>query len=140
VVYGQSFGGAAVLKFARSLERRSIPVVLTVQVDSVGRGDGLVPTNVRFALNLYQSDGWLIRGEQPIRAEDQRKTVILGNERFHYSRPPGSEIEVDDLPWWKLVFRIPHTRMDRDERVWNRVGRAIRTACLEDDPALLLRD
>ncbi|MGH9364452.1 MAG: hypothetical protein ACRD1B_04190, partial [Thermoanaerobaculia bacterium] len=140
VVYGQSFGGAAVLKFARSLERRSIEVALTVQIDSVGRGDGLVPPNVRFAVNLYQSDGWFLRGEQPIRAEDLGKTVILGNRQFHYNQPPGSEIDVADVPWWKLIFRIPHARMDRDPRVWDLAGRAIRAACAGDDLAVLLRD
>ena len=140
VVYGQSFGGAAVVKFARSLEKLSIPVTLTVQIDSVGRGDDRVPANVRYALNLFQSDGWFIRGEQPIRAEDLEKTVILGNERFEYDRPPGSTIDVADVPWWKLVFRIPHARMDRDERVWDLAGRAIRAACAGEDLALFPRD
>jgi hypothetical protein len=139
VVYGQSFGGAAVLKFARSLERLSIPIALTVQVDSVGRGDGLVPTNVRFALNLYQSDGWFIRGEQPIRSEDPGETVILGNRQFHYDRPPGSEIDVADVPWWKLDFRIPHARMDRDEQVWDLAGNAIRAACAGEDLVAVFR-
>jgi hypothetical protein len=136
VVYGQSFGGAAVTKLARSLASRSIPVALTVQIDSVGKDDGRVPSNVRFALNLYQSDGWFIRGEAPLKAEDPEKTVILENRRFHYHEPPGSEIEIDDVPWWKLVFRIPHTRMDRDARVWDLAARAIRAACAGDDAAL----
>jgi hypothetical protein len=140
VVYGQSFGGAAVLKFARTLEKLSIPIALTVQIDSVGRGDGLVPANVRFALNLFQSDGWFIRGEEPIRAEDLDKTVILGNQRFHYNRPPGSQIDIADVPWWKLIFRIPHARMDRDERVWELAGRAIRAACAGDDLSLVPPD
>ena len=34
------------------------------------RGDGSIPTNVRAALNLYQDNGAVIRGERPIRAED----------------------------------------------------------------------
>jgi len=65
VLYGQSFGGAAVVKFARQLDRLGIPVLLTIQVDSVGRGDGLIPPNVRAAANLYQDNGRLIRGEAP---------------------------------------------------------------------------
>jgi hypothetical protein len=124
-----SFGGAAVVKFARMLEQRSIPIELTVQLDSVGRDDGLVPGNVRFALNLFQSDGWFIRGEHPVRAEAPERTVVLGNRRFRYDRPPGSEIDVSDVPWWKLAFRIPHARMDRDPRVWALAGEAIRSAC-----------
>jgi hypothetical protein len=129
VVYGMSFGGAAVVKFARMLEKHSIEIDLTVQLDSVGRGDELVPGNVRYALNFFQSDGWFIRGEEPIRAEAPESTVVLGNRRFHYDRPPGSEIDISDVPWWKLAFRIPHARMDRDERVWTVAGDAIRSAC-----------
>ena len=33
IIYGQSFGGAAVVKLARELERMGAPVLLTVQVD-----------------------------------------------------------------------------------------------------------
>ena len=51
VLYGQSFGGAAVVKFARQLDRLGVPVLLTIQVDSVGQGDGLIPPNVRAAAN-----------------------------------------------------------------------------------------
>ncbi len=137
VVYGQSFGGAAVVKFARGLEKRSIPIALTVQIDSVGRDDDRVPANVRYALNLYQSDGWFIRGEEPIRAEDEERTVVLENRRFQYNEPPGSDIELTDVPWWKLIFRIAHARMDRDERVWDLAERAIRAACTGADLASL---
>jgi hypothetical protein len=133
VVYGQSFGGAAVVKLARALENSSIHVALTVQIDSVGRGDDRVPGNVDYALNLYQSDGWFIRGEEPIRAEDDGKTVVLANRRFLYNQPPGSDIDLADVPWWKLIFRIAHARMDRDERVWGLAGRAIRAACAGAD-------
>ncbi len=133
VAYGQSFGGAAVVKFARALEKESIPVTLTVQIDSVGRGDDRVPGNVRYALNLYESDGWLIRGEERIGAEDDGKTIVLDYRRFHYNRPPGSQIDLADVPWGKLIFRIAHARMDRDERVWALPGRAIRAACAGAD-------
>ena len=47
ILYGQSFGGAAVVKFARQLEAQGIPVLLTVQIDSVGRDDAVTPSNVR---------------------------------------------------------------------------------------------
>ena len=53
VVYGQSFGGAAVVKFARELNELGVPIELTVQIDSVGRDDALIPANVRSAANLY---------------------------------------------------------------------------------------
>ncbi len=133
VVYGQSFGGAAVVKFTRQLDRIQIPIDLTIQLDSVGREDGEIPSNVSYALNLYQSDGWFIRGEQPIRAADSSKTTILGNWRYRYDEPPGSEISLAGLPLWKLAFRIPHARMDRDPRVWADMASMIRTACQRGD-------
>jgi hypothetical protein len=98
-------------------------------VDSVGRGDGLIPSNVRSAANLFQTDGWFLEGEHPIRAADPSETRILGNWRFEYSSPPGSEISITDVPWWKLVFRIAHARMDRDPRVWSLVRQLVEDAC-----------
>ena len=118
VVYGQSFGGAAVVKFARQLDALGIPILLTIQVDSVGRGDGMIPPNVRAAANIYQDDGHLIRGEAPIRAEDPTRTKILGNFRFDYANSP---IDVSDLAWYKTLARIAHAKMDRDPEVWKKV-------------------
>lgn len=122
ILYGQSFGGAAVPKFARQLNMIGVPVLLTVQVDSVGIGDEVVPPNVRSAANLYQRDGRFIRGPQQIRAADPSRTAILGNWRFDYK---GSSIDVSDLPWHKTVLRKDHTKMDRDPRVWNKVEELI---------------
>jgi hypothetical protein len=118
-----------VVKFARELHALGVPLELTIQIDSVGREDGLVPGNVRHAANLFQSDGWFIRGENPVRAVDAAETRVIGNWRFDYSEPPGSEISLADVPWWKLAFRIPHARMDRDRRVWSQVQRLIEAAC-----------
>ena len=124
LIYGQSFGGAAVVKFARQLERLGVPVQLTVQIDSVGRGDGLIPANVRRAANLYQDDGWIIRGEQPIRAADPERTEILGNFEFDYQ---GDKIDISHVPFWKKAFRSDHTRMEHDPAVWNRVEQLLLT-------------
>lgn len=133
VVYGQSFGGAATAKFAWRLNELDLPVFLTVQIDSVGRGDGMVPPNVRHAVNLYQQDGWIISGENPIRATEPSRTRIIENRRFDYRRPPGSEISLADLPWYKIAFRVAHARMDRDPRVWALVDDLILAACRGDD-------
>ena len=122
VLYGQSFGGAAVVKFARQLDRLEIPVLLTIQVDSVGRGDGLIPPNVRAAANLYQDNGRIIRGEAPIRAADSSRTRILGNFRFDYSN---LDIDLSHLPWHKKIARRAHAKMDRDPAVWRKVEELI---------------
>lgn len=118
LIYGQSFGGAAVVKFARQLEELGVPVRLTVQVDSVGLGDAVIPPNVRRAANLFQRNGWFIRGEQPIQAADPAHTEILGNFEYDYSE---AAIDLSDVPFWKKAFRYSHTRMEHDPAVWAKV-------------------
>jgi len=118
LIYGQSFGGAAVVKLARQLGELGVPVQLTVQVDSIGRADAVIPANVRRAANLFQRNGWFIRGEQPIQAADPERTEILGNFEYDYSEPT---IDLSDVPFWKKAFRYPHTRMEHDPAVWGKV-------------------
>lgn len=79
VIYGHSLGGWAVIKLSRRLEKAGIPVGLTVQIDSVGIGDEIVPVNVMLAANFYQRTVWPVRGEKSIRAENESKTKIVGN-------------------------------------------------------------
>ncbi len=129
VVYGQSLGGWAAVEFARMLATRSVPVEFLLQIDSVGLGDDEVPVNVRRAANFYQDDGWIITGENPIRATDPSRTRVIGNWKFAYDQPPGSAIDIGDLPWWKKAFRVAHARMDRDPRVWAAAGALIEDAC-----------
>jgi hypothetical protein len=128
ILYGQSFGGAAVVQFARQLKAAGIPVMLTVQVDAVGRDDDVIPANVAAAANLFQKDGF-VHGPSRIRAEDPRKTKIVGNFQFNYR---GSAIDISDLPWHKTVFQESHVRMDRDPAVWNKVEELILAALSGD--------
>lgn len=121
IVYGQSFGGAAVVKLARQLERVGVPVLLTVQVDSVGRGDKVIPPNVALAVNLFQRDG-LIKGEREVRAEDSNRTTIIGNFKFDYS---GKKIDLSEVSWLKRLFQAAHTKMDHDPEVWSVVEKCI---------------
>lgn len=114
IVYGQSFGGAAVVKLARQLNKAGLPVLLTVQVDSIGRGDKVIPPNVALAANLFQRDG-LIKGEREIRAEDPSRTTIVGNYKFDYS---GKKIDLSEVSWLKRLFQAAHTKMDHDPEVW----------------------
>jgi hypothetical protein len=125
ILYGQSFGGAAVVKFARELQSLGIPVMLTVQVDSVGRNDAVIPSNVAVAANFFQRDGLFIHGRAPIRAEDPGKTEIIGNFEFSYRDRP---ISLSGVPWYKKAFRVAHTRMDRDPAVWSQVEELILSA------------
>jgi len=122
ILYGQSFGGAAVVKLARQLKKMDVPVFLTVQVDSIGRGDRVIPPNVAHAANLFQGNGWIIRGEPEIRAEDPARTTIIGNFKYDYSH---KQIDVSKVPLMKKAFRVAHTRMEYDPDVWAKVEELI---------------
>lgn len=123
VFYGQSFGGAAAVYLARDLERRGVPVRLTVQVDSVGRRDHLIPANVTRALNLYQRDPGPIRGERAVRAADPSRTQILGNLRFTYLF---RDVDMSGYPAIARRIGLAHWKMDNDPAVWAIVEAAIR--------------
>jgi hypothetical protein len=122
IVYGQSFGGAAVVKFARQLNEIAVPVLLTIQIDSVGRGDEMIPPNVRTAANYYQDNGRVIRGARNIRATDPNRTVILFDRRIDYLT---RNVEVRRVPWYKKAFRTDHLKMDNDPEVWQEVEQLI---------------
>lgn len=122
ILYGHSFGGAAVAKLSRQLKKMNVPVLLTIQIDSVGRGDGLVPSNVRRAANMYQSNGLIIRGEKYIRPEDPDKTTIIGNFKFDYRN---RKVDMSDASWFKKLFQSAHTKMEYDHEVWAKVEEMI---------------
>jgi hypothetical protein len=122
ILYGQSFGGAAVNKLSRQLDQLGIPVLLSVQVDSVGIGDDVVPANVRAAANFFQREGLFVRGEREIRAADPQKTQILGNFQFSYR---GKKIPISDVTWLKKKFVSTHLKMDFDPEVWAQVEKLI---------------
>ena len=118
ILYGHSMGGGAVVRAARELETMGVPVALTVQIDSVGITDDLIPSNVARAANLYQHEGKFIHGRSEIRAEDPRKTEILGNFLYSYR---DKHVDTSDLPWYHQVVPTVHMKMERDPEVWARV-------------------
>jgi hypothetical protein len=125
ILYGHSWGACAVVSLARELKTEGIPVMLTVQVDSVskaGRDDATIPDNVRFAANFYQDKG-LIRGQQKIRAADASRTTILGNFYFDYSANP---IACPEYPWYTRFLMRSHIEIECDQKVWQRVENLIR--------------
>src|SRR5262245_47198291 len=54
ILYGQSFGGAAVVKLAREMEWAGFLVMLTMHVNSIRRANRTNPVNVTLATNLIQ--------------------------------------------------------------------------------------
>ncbi|MGH9427127.1 MAG: hypothetical protein ACRD2L_12590 [Terriglobia bacterium] len=118
ILYGQSFGGAAVVKLAHQLKVMEIPVLLTVQIDSIGKDDAVIPSNVLRAANLFQPNGLLIRGEPNIVPEDPLKTTIIGNFEFDYRQ---KKVDISAVPWHKKIFRVAHNKIEHDPDVWAKV-------------------
>ena len=120
ILYGHSWGASETVVLARELEREGIPVLLTVQVDSVpkrGEDDKVIPANVAEAANFYQLNGFL-HGEPQIRAADPTRTHIIGNFRFDYK---GNPIDCRQYPWYDRVFMKAHTQIECDPKVWTQV-------------------
>ena len=130
ILYGQSWGGAAVVKTARDLERLGVPVLLTVQVDSVGLNDDVIPANVRAAANFFQHDPFTIQGRREIRAADPERTEIIGNYQLSYlfqkvDVPPGSASST------RQNLGGSHAKMELDPAVWRQVENLILNAIKE---------
>ena len=56
IIYGHSWGGSEAVFLARKLQKDGIPVLLTIQVDSISRihrNDAVIPANVAQAANFY---------------------------------------------------------------------------------------
>jgi hypothetical protein len=129
ILYGHSWGASEVIALARRLDKEGIPVLLTVQVDSVkknGEDDEFIPANVLQAVNFYQTDG-LLRGEPEIRAADASRTRIIGNFRFHYD---AGSYNCANYPWYNRMFMKSHTQIECDPKVWNEVESLIRSNLL----------
>jgi hypothetical protein len=125
VLFGQSWGGSAVVMLARQLDRAGIPVLLTVQVDSVAKpfqDDGVIPDNVAAAVNFYQPHG-ILHGRPLIRAANDAKTQILGNYLFDYK---GSAVKCEGMPWFERTFIPGHMHTECDLNLWGRVESVVR--------------
>src|SRR5712692_9428859 len=124
VIFGHSWGASETVTLARKLERDGIPVLLTIQVDSVskiGQNDTVIPANVGQAINFYQPDG-IVHGRPAIRAADPARTEIVGNFRFDYKANP---ISCEGYPWFDRVLVKAHTEIECDPKVWNQVEELI---------------
>src|SRR5215470_10564229 len=111
IIYGMSWGGSETVALARELNEEKIPVLLTVQVDSVakvGQNDQVIPANVAEAANFYQTDG-LLHGTAQIRAEEVARTRILGNFRYEYKK---KSLSCDNYPWYDRMFTKYHTQIE----------------------------
>jgi hypothetical protein len=129
VIYGHSWGASETITLARRLNHLSIPVLLTIQVDSVQKlneNDGRIPPNVREAVNFYQSEG-LLHGRPRIEAADPERTAILGNFESAYKNDP---VSCAGYPWYARAFMKPHIEIENDPRVWGKIEALIQTKLL----------
>lgn len=125
IIYGHSWGGSETITLAKQLEREGIPVLLTIQVDSIsklGEKDDVVPPNVAEAINFYQPNG-LFHGRSQIRAANPARTHILGNFRMEYKQRP---LTCGSCPWYARFMKT-HLEIECDPAVWNRVESLIRS-------------
>src|SRR5208282_659565 len=133
ILYGHSWGASEVVTLARQLEKEGIPVLLTVQVDSVskrGQNDQVIPDNVAEAANFYQLNG-LLHGQAQIRAADPARTHIIGNFRFDYKENP---LHCKAYPWYDRVFMKAHTQIECDPKVWTQVENLIQSRISPQHP------
>lgn len=125
ILFGHSWGASAVVLLARQLDRMDIPVLLTIQVDSVAKPwqhDGVIPDNVEAAVNFYQPHG-IIHGRSMIEAADAAKTEILGNYRFDYRETP---VKCVGATWFDRTITPDHMQSDCDPRIWSQVENLVR--------------
>jgi len=125
IIYGHSWGASETVTLARELERDGIPVLLTIQVDSISKSnqnDMVIPANVSQAANFYQPRG-LFRGRPEILPADVSRTQIVGNFRFDYKTLP---VSCPLYPWFDRLFMKSHVEIECDPRVWNQIESLIR--------------
>lgn len=117
IAYGHSWGGGAVTSFARALGAEGIEIALAVYIDAFSLRNPRVPSNVRYAVNLYQRvgifRGFPLRGKSKLILESPESTVVLANLRI--------TPDTDHFGWnWNIVQPLlyrHHHRMGHDVRL-----------------------
>jgi len=125
VIYGHSWGASETVTLARRLNGLGIPVLLTIQIDSIEKSnqdDGNIPPNVHEAVNFYETQG-LLHGRSTIVAMDPKQTAILGNYESSYRE---HTISCAGYPWFARTFMHPHIEIENDPAVWTRIEALIR--------------
>jgi hypothetical protein len=125
VLFGQSWGASSAVLLARDLRREGVPVLLTVQVDSVAKlwqEDSVIPDNVAEAVNFYQPHGF-IHGRARITAANPEKTEILGNYRTDYRKTP---VQCPQASWFDRFITPGHMQSECDPHLWSQIENMVR--------------
>ena len=134
ILYGHSWGASEAVTVARELGKDGIPVLLTVQIDSIAKfyqNDAIIPVNVAQAANFYQPDGF-VHGQPAIRAADSTHTKIIGNFKFEYQ---ANAYACNEYPWYDRIFVKAHTQIECDPEVWKQAEALIRSDLPSLSPA-----
>jgi hypothetical protein len=132
VLFGQSWGASAAVSLARDLQREGVPVLLTVQVDSVAKlwqNDSVIPGNVSEAVNFYQTHG-LVHGRRRIVAANPTRTEILGNYLVDYRKNP---VQCPDASWVDRFFTPSHMQSECDTHLWTVIESMVRQRITSQD-------
>jgi hypothetical protein len=124
IIYGHSWGASETVSLARKLGENCIPVLLTIQMDTIakpGQNGSTISPNVANAVNFYQSRGPL-HGRSEILAADPARTKIIGNFQMTYE---GYHVNCDNYSWYARFFNKPHHEIENDPRVWDRAASLI---------------
>ncbi len=127
IIFGQSLGGSTTVRLAEKLRDLEIPVLLTVQVDSVGWHDQVIPRNVRTAANFYQHGRLTIRGLNSIYAQDPSCTQIIGNFKLTYPFWFYNPQDRVNASLGRRVLGGGHAKMETDSALWTRVQDLVNT-------------
>jgi pimeloyl-ACP methyl ester carboxylesterase len=125
ILFGHSWGASAAVLLARDLRREGVPVLLTVQVDSVAKAwqdDSVIPDNVAEAVNFYQPHG-ILHGRRQITAANPARTEILGNYLVDYKKNP---VQCPEASWAERVFTPGHMQSECDPHLWSQIESLVR--------------
>ena len=126
IIYGHSWGASETVTLARELGRNGIPVLLTIQVDTIAKPKqkgSIIPSNVANAVNFYQPGG-LLHGRSELPAADRH-----GEDHWKLSQTyENHPINCDNYPWLARTFDKPHHEIENDPRVWDQAASLIDSA------------
>jgi hypothetical protein len=135
ILFGHSWGAAAAVMLARDLRRSGIPVLLTVQVDSVAKlwqNDSVIPDNVVEAVNFHQPHG-MVHGRAQITAADPAKTQILGNYLVDYKKNP---VTCSGPSWYDQLFTPGHAKSECDPHIWSQIEAMMKQRLAQEPTAV----
>jgi hypothetical protein len=124
IIYGHSWGASETVSLARKLGQNGVPVLLTIQMDTIakpGQNGSTISPNVANAVNFYQSKGPL-HGRPEILAADPARTKIIGNFQMTYE---DYRVNCDNFSWYARLFNKPHHQIENDPRVWDQTASLI---------------